>query len=196
MRLEIGGDGDLRGIQFPLRRRLAMISAGRKCVLTITSQCFHPSARRNSSDSVFRSPAAVCRAWTRPSRLIHQVVDEPEHVRRTIDQIEIGLAIDLPEGGIGEREQSTLCMFASGASCRSASSTAWQAHVAGADRGGEDKDILRHEIFPHAACGLADEGMCCDGSSRSTSLCPRSRKRREWIEYRHAPICLASGGKA
>ena len=44
VRFEVGGHGELRRFELALRRSEAMISAGRKCVLTITS---HVPAERN-----------------------------------------------------------------------------------------------------------------------------------------------------
>ena len=107
MRLEIGGDRQLRRDHLRLcAADAAIISAGRKCVLTITS---HVRCRRNFSNrrrfsfsTSNRSRSLLCsrrRGCDRADRR-----SSPAHVAAPICQVQIGLGVTSPEGRIGEVE--------------------------------------------------------------------------------------------
>ena len=90
---------------FPCFCSEAMSSAGKKCVLTITSHGSDLRNRRNgrrlSFSAASRRRSVVRRGET---RAIHQVVKVAQHVRRFVDEVEIRLRIDTAKGGIRQLE--------------------------------------------------------------------------------------------
>ena len=103
MRLEIGGDRDLR------QRQLLFLAQrgddlGRQ-EMRVDDQIprlllQQADERRRLSFSTARPQpiALACRA----ARLVEHVVEIAEHVRRLVHQVQIGLAVDAAEGGVGQ----------------------------------------------------------------------------------------------
>ena len=106
MRFEIGRRRDLRRSELFLSSADdAMISAGRKCVLTITSHGSYFKNRRELAQvELFSDEPQPIGFLPGSVRAIHQVVEVAEHVRRLVDEIEIRLAVNPAKGGVGQLE--------------------------------------------------------------------------------------------
>ena len=141
--LEIGGHGDLRQGELPFCAAPAMISAGRKCVL-MTRSHGSASSRRDEATQVELldgQPQAVAAIACPEGWAVEQVVEVAEDVRGLVDQIEVGLAVEPAEGGVGQFQNVEVADDGFGHGLPQGQLDGLGgAHVAGADRRGQDQD--------------------------------------------------------